>query len=273
MTYTDILLLPDSVRNSLDEDAQKVWMKSFNSELVKSHNLQRAKFIAYQSVKEHPSCRHFEGIISSERLDKQGDVMTLDATFQALDKLVNRGGFGMDLHKNLPVSFVYQVEKRAYDGKEVIYGYGVLYRGEAYYDYVWELIKSGQRNAFSIGGFALKFHDECDAKSCYRRIDEVAANEITHCPEGANPDAKLVDFNRLAKTCSVCGEEVEDFEEQEGVEEIAKPDKLEDCVGDVMAQGYDESSAHAICNSSLNKYYRWAVKKHSEMLLAKCSRR
>lgn len=316
--YTDIILLPDFVKSALDYDAQMAWMKAFNDSLNKMHDLERARFEAWQSVKNHPSCRHFEGIVSTARVDKQGDVMDIDQTFEALKRHINRGGIGIDIHTNRPVSQMYHIEKTVIDGKPTLYGYGVVNKGEPYFDHVWELMKTNQRGGFSIGGFALATHDECDNKGCYRKIDNVSIHEVSHCPEPANPDALLMDFNHIAKgnvsidskhlaedkaklsrvkdiieellsvdeneklqpcPCNAddeVDETTEAFEAEEDADEMKKKpgcsDKMKRCVSEVMAEGKDEESAHAICNSSLEKYFVWSVKQHADILNKKVGR-
>src|SRR5512137_2340580 len=200
MKFTSPFLLPSNVKSALEEADQRKWMDAFNKS-AELHDYQRAVFDAWEFVKSSPSCRHFEGWLSTDHVDNQNDVMNQNGLFKALQKHVLRGGTMVDVHTNRIVGSLYGIELRKYDDKHMgIFGKGVIYQDEPYFDSVWEEIKKGEKNGFSIGGFAIDWTEKCDNWACHREVTRPSIHEISVCKKPADPQAQMTAYNYFAKT-------------------------------------------------------------------------
>ncbi len=212
MIYDCIEILPDNVKASLDETGQKKWMDAFNKTVKKSKmgkSYRDAVFEAWQAVRDYPGCRYFSGLVSTEDLDKQNDVVEVNKAFEKIAKHIERGGTMVDTHTNRTVgSFIYVEKTKSRTGQPAIKAHSVIFQGEPYYDSAWEQIKKGQncptcrdvRKGFSIGGFALDTKNTCDSTGCHREILDMSIHEISICQEPANPEAVIQDVNMMAKS-------------------------------------------------------------------------
>jgi cation transport regulator ChaB len=212
MQYDCVECLPDSVKASLDEKGQKMWMDAFNSIVKKSapkKTYREAVFDAWQMVKTYPGCRFFSGFVSTEDLDKQNDVVAVEKAYERIINHVNRGGTMVDTHTNRTVgAFVFAEKVLNKTGKAGIKAYSVVYQGEPYYDTVWGQIKKGidcptcgdVRKGYSIGGFALDAKNVCDITGCHREIIDMSIHEISVCQDPANPEAVIQEVNMMAKS-------------------------------------------------------------------------
>lgn len=200
--YQVVDLLPPNVKSALPSiEDQKKWMSAFNKSFSKRQSVSDATFAAWEMMKSAPSCRHFEGWMSTAHVDIQGDKMDQKALFKRLQKHIERGGTIVDVHSNRVLGSLYNVELKKYDNKiDGIYGRGIIYQDEPYFDKVWDEIKKGDKGGFSIGGFAVDWTHECDAHSCYRNVLDSSIHEVSICKTPADPYAKMTLHNTLAKS-------------------------------------------------------------------------
>lgn len=199
MRYTSNKILPANVKSALDMGDQLKWMEAFNKSAEKNDYV-KSTFDAWESVKASPSCRHFEGWLSTDHVDNQNDVMNQKGLFDSLTKHVIRGGVMVDVHTNRIVGSLYGIELRKYDDKHTgIYGRGVIYQDEPYFDSVWDDIKKGTKNGFSIGGFAIDWKEQCDKWNCHREVTKPSIHEVSVCTKPADPEARMTAFNYFAK--------------------------------------------------------------------------
>lgn len=212
--YTSLDTLPDNVRSSLEVGSQKQWMAAYNKAIKTSAagNHRRAIYEAWNAVKNNPDCRFFACYASSSRVDRQNDSVNVDAAYEKIQKQIERGGTIVDTHSNRVVgSFYYAERRRTPSGHPGVYAYGVIMRGEPYFDSTWEAILKAVecpsckdvRKGVSIGGFALDTSINCDGSSCHRDILDLSIHEISVCREPANPDALISEINLLAKSDSI----------------------------------------------------------------------
>lgn len=233
-------ILPDNVKAALDETGQKKWMEAFNKTVKKSKNekpYREAIFEAWQAVKDYPGCRYFSGLVSTEDLDKQNDVVEVNKAFEKISKHIERGGTMVDTHTNRTVgSFIYVEKTKSRTGKPAIRAHAVIFQGEPYFDAAWEQIKKGQncptcrdiRKGFSIGGFALDTKNTCDSTGCHREILDMSIHEISICQEPANPEAVIQDVNMMAKSESEIEKNLRN--DEAAIEQEVQPEVNEDSV-------------------------------------------
>lgn len=106
MIYDCVECLPDNVKAALDENGQKMWMDAFNKTVKKSKtrkSYRDAVFDAWQMVKNYEGCRYFSGMVSTEDLDRQNDVVEVNKAFERIAKHIERGGTMVDTHTNRTV--------------------------------------------------------------------------------------------------------------------------------------------------------------------------
>ncbi|MFA7143065.1 MAG: hypothetical protein WC175_03690 [Candidatus Dojkabacteria bacterium] len=256
---------------------QKKWMKSFNSVVRKSKTkcaYRDAVFKAWQELKDSEGCRYFAGFVSTEDLDKQNDVVESNMALDRIMKHINRGGTMIDTHSNRTVGSFFHAEKKiAKSGKPGVYAYGVIYRGEPYFDGAWENIKksvtcpdcNGVRAGFSIGGFAIDAPTICDANGCHRVIKDMSIHEISICQTPANNASVYYEVNVLAKS----DKEMDDMNreinkelrEDSPSEDVVETPSPEGSMDEQMIDG-DESDVKALIDKVKNtaKNYKDFVK-------------
>lgn len=205
MSYTSIDLLPHSVKAALiGNDDRRAWLNAFNKAYTKTPSFEKAVDSAYESLKSNPNLRWFEGWISTDHIDVQGDVMNQRGLFEALKKHVERGGLDVDLHSNRGVGSMYYVDLRKYDSEHLgIWGKGVVYHNEPSFNHIWSEIQKGQKNGFSIGGFAVEWKQTCNQNGCFREILKPSIQEVSHCTNPADPYANMMMYNELAKSAKL----------------------------------------------------------------------
>jgi hypothetical protein len=202
--YKHIELLPPLVKAALpDKNDQTQWAQEFNK-AYKVGQYEDAMAKAFEAFKDNPNCRYFEGWLSVDGVDKQGDVMDQKALNKALKKFVARGGTLVDTHTNRVTGGLFSAQLKKFDEKyEGNFGKGVIFQGEPYFDHVWGEIKKGDKNSFSIGGFGLSFSEVCDGWDCHRRVNDESIHEMSVCRTPAHPEANMTHFNSIAKADTV----------------------------------------------------------------------
>lgn len=247
MGYTSIELLPHSVKAAIPEPKDQLnWLKVFNQSFKQSKEFQKAAFDAWQSLNGTSGVRHFEGWLSTDYKDVQGDVMEQTALHKSLMKHVSRGGVMVEVHTNRTLGSLYGVELRKYDETHMgNYGWGVIYQGEPLFDEVWGEIKKGEKNGFSIGGFAINFRTECNAEGCHRLVTEPSIHEMSVCRKPAEGHSKMTDINRLAK-----GEDSITIPKGHLRKDKAKLSEVRDIIDELLDDDEDEDGLEKAGNSS-----------------------
>lgn len=135
--------------------------------------------------------RIIAGYASVDLVDKQGDMIPLDVLRKAWDKFTASPEFMTSqlLHSNVPIGkFILshpKVDKKAGVDKQGLFVICKVRDDIKKGDEAWDMIKSGQLKAFSIGGEAIKRSMVCDGR-CYKRIDELELHEISIVSNPAN---------------------------------------------------------------------------------------
>jgi HK97 family phage prohead protease len=148
--------------------------------------------------------RIIAGYASVELIDKQGDMIPLDVLRKAWDKFISNPDFMTSqlLHSNVPVGkFLLEhpkVPKKAGVDDKGLFVICKIRDDIKKGDETWDMIKTNQLRAFSIGGEALKRSFICDGR-CYKRIDELELHEISIVGQPANQGSFFTIIKSLNK--------------------------------------------------------------------------
>lgn len=191
--------LPEPVRNSLDEANQTKWREVFNNALSGTCDGDDgcAARVAWSAVKKE--ARLIEGWASTDALDKQGDVVEPDAFKRTMERYMAQGGLLIDRHSNRKIGAVIDYAFKEKDGKNGLWITAAIYKQYKVQDEVWEKIRQGKYEAFSIGADPLRIGRLCDGDKCWNTIKDLELFEISVVDKPANPEA-TIEGKTLAKT-------------------------------------------------------------------------
>ncbi len=220
-------------------------------------------------IKEEDS-RLVKGFASVEILDRQNDMVPVDAMQGAMLKYMERGGLIMYGHLNKPVGKVlsWEVKEEPSYGVPAVEIIAQINKGYKMEDEVWELIKSHKLSGFSIGGTATEVGEAKMADGSNARVlKSLELSEISIVVEPANQGA-LINAVSIAKASTE--KEIDDNEVEKVAEEAVKEILFEreilkeniskksypwsKCISDQKKHGYSAGSAKKICGSIKAKY-------------------
>lgn len=139
------------------------------------------------------------GYASVDMLDKQNEVITLEALKDAFPRFME-SGFNITgvMHSNFPSGRVLeewedsggQMWKSGCD-EHGLFIVSQVRDDVKRADEVWDLIKEDRLKAYSIGGQAIIKIPVCDDQKCYWRIDKLDIHEISYVDNPANPGSRI----------------------------------------------------------------------------------
>lgn len=162
--------------------------------------------------------RTFQGIVTVEMVDKQGEITIRDELLKTFPIWMDRGSPMTDQHSNrvcgkgLNYSAVDVIDPKTnkrYFGIKIV---GKIYDHTKLDDDVWAKIKSGEYAGLSFGGATRTDRipvKQADGSIAYS-LKDLEMYEIALCAEPAVSLALITDFNTLAKSLSpdeMCGME------------------------------------------------------------------
>ena len=203
MPYASNAELPPAVKSSLSDKDQDQFREAFNAALTEYKDEKTAFKVAWAAVRKSADCRSFEFWANVGVVDKQGDLTDQNVLFDEIAKFVERGGQMQAQHSNHAYAAVVDHELREYSsGIMGNYCFGVVYKGDEFYDRCWDALKKGELSEFSIGGFKDPKTStvKCDAHRCFNVLKMRLVSEISGVPKGACPQAKVTEFNAVAKS-------------------------------------------------------------------------
>jgi hypothetical protein len=192
--------------------------------------------------------RFFEGYLTVEMKDKQGEITVVDELYKVLPIWVDRGAPITDTHSNRVIGKGINFAKTTVTDGGVTYP-AIKITGKIHKNYeldtdIWEKIKSGEYKGLSFGG-ATKANRVPkvmkDGDIAYALTD-LEHYEVAVCRDPAVPLALITDYNTLAKA-TVPSEPRGDGKE------VIKCDKFGCYV--TQSEGKDEPEYHD--ESNLNK--------------------
>jgi len=203
MPYSSNAELPAAVRSSLSDKDQDQFREAFNAALQEYKDEKTAFKVAWAAVRKSADCRSFEFWANVGLVDKQHELTDQKVLFDEIAKFIERGGQMQAQHSNHSYASVVDHELREYSpGVMGNYCYGVVFKGDEFYDRCWDALKKGELSEFSIGGFrdAVGSTIRCDEHRCFNVLKMRLVTEISGVPKGACPQAKVTEFNAVAKS-------------------------------------------------------------------------
>ena len=150
--------------------------------------------------------RYFEGYLTIEMKDRQGEITLVDELYKVLPIWVDRGAPITDTHSNRVIGKGINFARAVYkdtDGTEypAIKITGKIHKNYELDDDIWEKIKSGEYKGLSFGGATKsdrKPRVMKDGTVAYE-LKDLEHYEVAVCKDPAVPLALITDYNALAK--------------------------------------------------------------------------
>lgn len=151
--------------------------------------------------------RYFEGYLTVEVKDKQGEITIVDELYKVLPVWMDRGAPISDTHSNRIVGKGINFSRAVYknqDGDEIpaIKITGKIHKNYELDNDIWEKIKSGEYKGLSFGGATKSDRTPKILKdgSVAYALKDLEHYEVAVCKDPAVPLALITDFNPIAKS-------------------------------------------------------------------------
>lgn len=170
--------------------------------------MQLIKLVTKQLIlKEENDDRFFEGILTVEMMDKQGEITIAEELYKALPAWMDNGGAMSDTHSNRIIGKGINFEKVViHDQKGESYPaikiMGKIQKNTALADEIWNKMKSGEYKGLSFGGATKNDRTPVRQKdgSLAYELKDLEIYEIAICEDPAVPFAMITEMNVKAKT-------------------------------------------------------------------------
>jgi len=168
--------------------------------------------------------RLFEGIVTVEMVDKQGEITIRDELLKTFPIWMDRDAPIIDTHSNrkvgkglnyAPVDVIDPKTKKKYFGIKIL---AKIHADNQLDDEIWKNIVTGEYRGFSFGGATRGDRtpvEQADGSIAYS-LKDLEMYEISVCKEPAVPLALITDFNQLAKSMkaeNMCGMQYDELED------------------------------------------------------------
>jgi len=155
-----------------------------------------------------PDERIVAGWASVEIIDLQRDIIPVDVLERAMYKYMDRGGYILYRHSNIPVGKVlrWEIRKHPETGKLGVWIEAKIFDKYETDNMVWQAIKEGKIKGFSIGGIGKEQKVKVKTENGEEEADlitDIELEEISLVEEPANPLAKIEQINWYAKGLDV----------------------------------------------------------------------
>jgi hypothetical protein len=167
------------------------------------------------TVLDHTDDRFFEGYLTVEMKDRQGEITVVDELYKCLPIWMDRGAPITDTHSNRVVGKGINFMKTTFESEGVTYP-AIKITGKIHKNYeldasIWEKIKSGEYKGLSFGGATKTDRSPKVMKdgSIAYELKDLEHYEVAVCRDPAVPLALITDYNPLAKAITN-GEELPD---------------------------------------------------------------
>ena len=155
--------------------------------------------------------RFFEGYLTVQVKDKQGEVTIVDELYKVLPIWMDRGAPITDTHSNRVIGKGINFARSDYtDVNGDIYP-AIKVTGKIYKDYeldneIWSKIKSGEYKGVSFGGASKTVREPMRMKdgSIAYSLSKLEHYEVAVCKDPAVPLAVITDVNPIAKSNMAC---------------------------------------------------------------------
>ena len=167
------------------------------------------------TVLDHTDDRFFEGYLTVEMKDRQGEITVVDELYKCLPIWMDRGAPITDTHSNRVVGKGINFMKTTFESEGVTYP-AIKITGKIHKNYeldasIWDKIKSGEYKGLSFGGATKTDRSPKVMKdgSIAYELKDLEHYEVAVCRDPAVPLALITDYNPLAKAITN-GEELPD---------------------------------------------------------------
>ena len=160
--------------------------------------------------------RYFEGYLTVQVKDKQGEVTIVDELMKVLPVWIDRGAPISDTHSNRIIGKGINYSKVEYKDKDGEIYPAIKVTGKIHKNYeldndIWMKIKSGEYKGLSFGGATKSDREPMRMKdgSIAYSLKDLEHYEVAVCRDPAVPLALITEFNTLAKA-AVDGQDLGD---------------------------------------------------------------
>lgn len=150
--------------------------------------------------------RFFEGWLTVEMKDKQGEITVVDELIKVLPIWMDRGAPITDTHSNRVIGKGINYQKTIYKGADGTDYPAIKIVGKIHSDYeldneIWRRITSGEYKGLSFGGATKSARTPYRMKdgSLAYQLKDLEHYEVAVCKDPAVPLALITDFNPIAK--------------------------------------------------------------------------
>ena len=150
--------------------------------------------------------RYFEGYLTVQVKDKQGEVTIVDELMKVLPVWIDRGAPISDTHSNRIIGKGINYSKVEYKDKDGDIYPAIKVTGKIHKNYeldndIWQKIKSGEYKGLSFGGATKSDREPMRMKdgSIAYSLKDLEHYEVAVCRDPAVPLALITEFNTLAK--------------------------------------------------------------------------
>jgi len=150
--------------------------------------------------------RYFEGYLTVQVKDKQGEVTIVDELMKVLPVWIDRGAPISDTHSNRIIGKGINYSKVEYKDKDGEIYPAIKVTGKIHKNYeldndIWQKIKSGEYKGLSFGGATKAEREPMRMKdgSIAYSLKDLEHYEVAVCRDPAVPLALITEFNTLAK--------------------------------------------------------------------------
>ena len=150
--------------------------------------------------------RYFEGLLTVQMKDKQGEVTIVDELYKVLPIWIDRGAPISDTHSNRIVGKGINYSRTTVKGDDGAELPAIKITGKIFKNYeldnvIWEKIKNNEYKGLSFGGATRSARSPIKMKdgSTAYALSDLEHYEVAVCKDPAVPMAIITDFNQIAK--------------------------------------------------------------------------
>ena len=151
--------------------------------------------------------RYFEGLLTVQMKDKQGEVTIVDELYKVLPVWIDRGAPISDTHSNRIVGKGINYSRTTVkngEGHELpaIKITGKIFKNYELDNVIWNKIKNNEYKGLSFGGATRSARSPIKMKdgSTAYALSDLEHYEVAVCADPAVPMAIITDFNQIAKS-------------------------------------------------------------------------
>ena len=150
--------------------------------------------------------RYFEGFLTVQMKDKQGEITIVDELYKVLPIWIDRGAPISDTHTNRIIGRGINYSKTTVKNSQgedlpAIKITGKIFKNYELDNMIWDKIKSGEYKGLSFGGATKSSRTPLTMKdgSMAYALSDLEHYEVAVCKDPAVPMALITDFNPVAK--------------------------------------------------------------------------